>query len=119
MTTDNAKRFNEGKVDYTLLPTDALAEEAKIWQSGEIVYGRFNWTKLWGDKTNDVVLASAWRHLLAIQNGEIIDKDSGGFHAACVRANMAMLIRYYGNQGITTDFAKMMELAHARKSNHK
>ena len=49
-----AKRFNEGKVDYTILPIDALEAEARVWMAGEKKYGRHNWEKLWGDRTPQV-----------------------------------------------------------------
>lgn len=92
--SDNARRDNQGKVDYSLLPIDSLEEETKVWMAGEKKYGRDNWSKLWGDKTVDVVCASALRHLFAIMEGEDIDPETGLLHAAHVRCNMAMLIRY-------------------------
>lgn len=90
-----ANRFNTGKIDYTITPTDALAEEAKVWMMGEKKYGRNNWEKLWSTDTVNIVLASALRHMTAIQNGESHDPESGLQHAAHVRCNMAMIIRYF------------------------
>jgi len=90
-----AKRFNTGKIDFTITPVDALIEEAKVWSMGEKKYGRNNWEKLWGDKTVEVVMQSALRHSNAILQGEFIDEESGLQHAAHVRCNMAMLIRYF------------------------
>jgi hypothetical protein len=92
---DSADRFNEGKIDLTLIPADASEAEARVWMAGEQKYGRYNWTKLWGDKTIDVVMASLLRHALAIQKGEVVDPESGEYHAAHIRCNAAMIIRYY------------------------
>ena len=93
----DAKRFNEDKVDFTLNPIDALEAEARVWMMGEKKYGRSNWEKLWGDRTVEVVMQSALRHCNAIIRGEDIDEESGQPHAAHVRCNMAMLIRYLNN----------------------
>lgn len=102
--SSKATRFNEGKIDFTLLPIDALEEEAKVWMMGEVKYGRTNWTKLWGDDTIEVVMASLLRHAFAILKGEYLDKESGLHHGAHLRANAAMLIRYYNiKQGESND----------------
>ena len=94
----NADRFNEGKVDFTLLPVDALEAEARVWMQGEAKYSRGNWEKLWGDNTVNVVMASMLRHAFAIQKGETLDPESGEYHAAHIRCNAAMLIRHYEEQ---------------------
>ena len=101
-TPPQANRYNAGKVDYTLLPIDALTAEAKVWMGGEKKYGRHNWEKLWGDDTVNVAMASALRHSYAILEGELIDQESGLPHAAHVRCNMAMIIRWMENEGITS-----------------
>jgi hypothetical protein len=93
-----AKRFNEGKVDLSLLPTEALRQEAMVWMSGEKKYGRDNWKSLWGADTMSVCLASALRHMLGMMDGELVDQESGLPHAAHVRCNMAMILEYMKNQ---------------------
>lgn len=89
-----ATRHNQGKVDYTLIPIDALTAEAKVWMAGEQEYGRNNWEKLWGDDTIQCVMASLLRHSFAILQGEYYDSESKEQHAAHIRANAAMIIRY-------------------------
>lgn len=91
---DTAKRYNTGKIDLTLLPVDALKAEAEVWQAGERKYGRRNWEKLWGDDTVNVAMASLLRHAFAILEGEDRDSETGLLHAAHIRCNAAMLIRY-------------------------
>jgi hypothetical protein len=100
-----ASRFNEGKVDFTLLPIDALRAEALVWAAGRVKYPRDdrhpetgvplgNWEKLWGENTIPLALACALRHINAMLEGELIDAETGQPHAANVRCNMAMIIRY-------------------------
>lgn len=107
---ENALRFNNGKIDFTLLPVDALRAEARVWAKGRIKYPREdrdpttgrvlgNWEKLWGEDTISVALSSAIRHCFAMQEGELYDPETGEPHAAHVRCNMAMIIRYMNTVG--------------------
>ena len=88
----HAKRFNDNKVDLTLLPEVASYEEAKVWMFGERKYGRDNWRTLWGEKTTEVAAASLLRHAIAIASGELYDGESGLPHAAHIRCNAAMIL---------------------------
>lgn len=92
---DTAKRFNQGKVDYTLIPVEAQRQEALVWAHGEKKYGRDNWKKLWGESTIVTVMQSLLRHANAIQEGEVLDLESGLPHAAHIRCNAAMLLESY------------------------
>ena len=93
-TQGQALRYNAGKVDFTLIPVDAMEEEAKVWAVGEKKYSRNNWEKLWGEDTVRVVTASILRHTMAILRGETRDPETGLLHASHLRCNAAMLIRY-------------------------
>jgi hypothetical protein len=92
---ERAKRYNTGKVDYSLLPVAACEAECRVWMKGQETYGRDNWKKLWGADTERVVLASLLRHTFAALKGERVDTESGEYHMAHVRCNAAMLIEYY------------------------
>ena len=105
---NNADRFNTGKLDFTLLPTDALEAEARVWMVGEKKYSRDNWQKLWGDDTIPVVMASLLRHAFAIQAGELRDTETGEYHAAHIRCNAAMLIRHH-NQSMDGRVADLLD----------
>ena len=100
-----AKRYNTGKLDWTLMPIDAMESELRVWSYGRKKYPRDdrdpnsnrilgNWEKLWGEDTIPLSLACAMRHLTAMLKGEMVDQESGEYHAAHVRANMAPIIRY-------------------------
>lgn len=93
-----ARRYNKGKVDYTMIPLDALEVEARVWMLGEEKYGPNNWTKLWDEDTPRVAMGSALRHIFAYLSGEDLDPESGVHHLAHVRCNAAMGIRYYNNK---------------------
>lgn len=91
----NASRYNEGKVDLSLIPVEASMQECKVWQAGAKKYTRNNWKKLWGDDTVNVAMASLLRHAFKILEGEEKDEESGLYHAAHIRCNAAMLLEYY------------------------
>lgn len=97
--TEHALRDNKKKVDLTLLPLIACEEECKVWMFGAVKYGRNDWRKLWGDKTIETANASLLRHALAINEGEIYDKESGLPHAAHIRCNAAMILEYILTKG--------------------
>lgn len=86
-----AHRYNEGKVDYSIIPLHLLEEEARVWMHGEAKYGRWNWTK--GLKWSGV-MASCLRHLFAWLRGEDIDSESGYTHIAHAMCNLRMLQLY-------------------------
>lgn len=94
-----ATRYNSNKPElsniFKYIPMDSLLEEAEVWKMGAEKYGMYNWEKLWGDDTVKVVSDSLLRHLNAIIQGESHDKESGKQHAAHIRANAAMLLRYF------------------------
>lgn len=98
-----AKRYDDGKIDFTLLPVDALEAEALVWMAGQEKYGvnpdgSANWTTLWGTGTRIKVMKSLLRHCYKILRGEDLDAESGQHHAAHIRCNAAMLIRDYNNR---------------------
>lgn len=96
--TLTAKRYNQGKVDLSLLPVEACIQEARVWMAGERKYGRDNWKHLWGDNTISTVMASLLRHSFAILNGEVVDPETGLDHAAHIRCNAAMVLEYRKQQ---------------------
>ena len=89
------KRYNEGKLDWTLIDFNTLIPVVKVFTFGEKKYGKFNWKKDLKEKNEP--LKSAFRHMIAINNGEHYDSESGELHAAHVICNMMMLIYHNKN----------------------
>lgn len=89
---DKGLRFNEGKTRHDLVPPFAQEQYGKVLTKGAEVYGESNW-KL-GMRWSKVI-ASAKRHLLAIERGEDYDKQTGLLHAAHLMCNSAFLTEYY------------------------
>lgn len=84
-------RYNDGKVDLSLIPLSTLEDEARVWMHGARKYAPFNWMK---GMEWSVPLACALRHLAAFQRGEDIDAESGLPHLAHAMCNLRMLTLY-------------------------
>ena len=87
-------RYNDGKPDLSLIPLWTLAGEALVWAHGKKKYSAWNWSK---GMPWSVPLACALRHLMAWQNGEDIDPESGQSHLDHVACNIRMLKLYSVN----------------------
>ncbi len=87
-----AKRFNQGKTRLDLLHPRATQDMAEAFTFGANKYGDYNWHK--GMEWTKMI-ASAKRHLLAIERGEDYDSESGLLHVAHLAANIHMLNAYY------------------------
>jgi len=83
--TSQAKKFDTGKVRYTLIPPEALKSVAKVLTMGAVKYGDYNWrsgTGLSVCRTLDAAL----RHIQDFLSGEDTDEESGEIalsHAIC------------------------------------
>ena len=92
-----AVKFDAGKVDWTLVPFEALEGMAQVLEFGAKKYDRWNWTTgggfLWTR-----VLASCLRHLFAFMRGEDNDPESGLSHISHAQCNLLFLAYYIRNK---------------------
>lgn len=86
------KRFNKGKTRHDLVPAFAQEQYAKVLTKGAEKYDERNWEK---GMDWSKVLASMKRHILAFEQGEDFDGETGLFHMAHVMCNAAFLTEYY------------------------
>jgi hypothetical protein len=77
---DKGKKYDHGKVDYSLVPSDALEEIIRVLMYGAQKYDRGNWMHLKDAKRR--YFSAACRHLFAILRGEEYDTESGYHHVA-------------------------------------
>ena len=82
-------KHDTGKADLSLVPVVAIEAEAKALMFGEKKYGRYNYTQ--GFETSRLV-AACLRHVLAYQDGENTDPESGLSHLGHARACLSMLL---------------------------
>lgn len=83
-------KYDDGKVDYTLLEWSAIEELAKVRMFGVEKYKeRDSWKKVEPFSRYE---AAALRHLIAYLEGEKNDKESGLSHLAHVMCNCMFLL---------------------------
>lgn len=84
-------RYNDGKVNFSLLPLCTLEDEIRVWMYGQEKYAAWNWAK---GMDWSIPFACAMRHLMQWQAGEDIDEESGLPHIAHAMCNLRMLTLY-------------------------
>ena len=78
--TPVGRKFDAGKVDYTLVPWDGLEEVVKVLEFGARKYARDNWQQVEGGMQR--YQAAAFRHMIAYNQGEKADPETGLSHLA-------------------------------------
>ena len=91
ITKQEGMKFDAGKPPIGLIPRSAVLEEAAVLAFGEQKYGRHNWRA--GIKWSRLIDA-AQRHILAFNEGEDFDSETGLHHLAHARCCLAFLIEY-------------------------
>lgn len=79
-TTELGRKFDAGKLDYTLVPFEGLEEIIKVLMFGAQKYDRHNWKHV--DNAPQRYTAAAFRHLAAHTRGEMTDHETGLSHLA-------------------------------------
>lgn len=91
-----ALRYNKGKLDWTLLDFESMVPLVDVMTYGSTKYERNNWRLKCENPEQH--LQSAFRHLIAIVQGQEIDEESGKRHSGHVMANM-MMYNYHTKGG--------------------
>lgn len=100
-------KHDAGKPSISLIPVEAILEEAKVFDFGAKKYTKHNF-RLGMDHSR--VLDAAMRHILAIINGEDIDPESGLPHFAHARACLGMYAYFkINNVGLDDRFKTYLE----------
>lgn len=95
-------RYDEGKTQFHLLPSDGISELAKVYMFGARKYSAYNWERgmAWSRCFNSLL-----RHLYAYWDGEERDAETGLHHMAHAAWN-ALALLVYSLRGIGTDDRK-------------
>lgn len=91
---EEAQRFNEGKLQYSLVPPEFLRELADITSFGAVKYSAENWKK---GMPESKMVDSLMRHLQAHRLGEYADSESGCSHLGHVAWNALALMWFHEN----------------------
>jgi hypothetical protein len=87
----SALKFDEGKLPYHLLSTEAMNQTAAVLAFGAEKYAEHNWRKgfAWSRP-----LAAAMRHITAFNAGEDKDPESGLSHLAHAACCIMFLLEF-------------------------
>jgi hypothetical protein len=99
ISNDAAIRYDLGKLQWQLLPEDAIEKIVEIYTHGALKYNSENWRS--GMKWKRMI-GSLKRHTKAFVTGEDIDQDSGCLHLSQIAWNAISLI-WYQLEGIGED----------------
>jgi hypothetical protein len=91
ITSGSALKFDEGKLPYHLLSTEAMNQTAAVLAFGAEKYAEHNWRKgfAWSRP-----LAAAMRHITAFNAGEDKDPESGLSHLAHAACCIMFLLEF-------------------------
>lgn len=85
------KKFDDGKLCFSLIPPDVLRDLAAVYTHGATKYGPFNWCS--GNGIAESRLFDAlFRHLNAHLLGEEVDPESGLTHLSHALCNLTFLL---------------------------
>jgi hypothetical protein len=91
-------RYNRGKPDYTFTEPAILEAISRGMTYGASKYARDNWKLSIGGPEHDTFqkshMESMLRHIYAVAQGEMIDKESGNAHMDHVACNVMMWLTY-------------------------
>lgn len=80
-------KADDGKAPIHLIPAEFITGVAQAFEFGAKKYGADNFR---GGLAHSRILSAAFRHLLAILRGEIVDPESGLLHIYHAGACLAM-----------------------------
>lgn len=94
MEESKGLRYNEGKVEWSLVHFKSLEPMVRVLEFGAKKYAPENWKKGLDKKK---ILESMQRHLAALMDGEDVDSESGISHMGHIQCN-AMFYNYFNKE---------------------
>lgn len=82
------KKFDQNKLDWTLLPWKEVEQVLEILEFGAKKYSRDNWKEVDSSRYEK----AAMRHLVSYVTGEKLDSESGKSHLAHLVCNALFLM---------------------------
>jgi len=90
MSRSYERKFDYGKTRWDLIPWDCVEQVAEILTFGADKYDANSWQKV--DDAESRYFSALLRHLIAYQQGEDLDQESGKLHLSHVATNALFLL---------------------------
>lgn len=88
------KKNDNGKLEWNLLPPQAIEEILKVFQYGSKKYGARNWIDNSANVAYSRYLNALRRHLHKYLKSQNFDEESGLYELAHIATNAIMLLEY-------------------------
>lgn len=85
-------KLDHGKIDFTLVPPEALKSIARVMEYGAKKYSRNGWKKV--PDAPRRYFAAALRHMVAFMDGRDFDPDTDEHHLDHALTNLAFLVHF-------------------------
>lgn len=112
---EGGKKYDKGKLRWSLLPWKQLEEVVKVLEFGAKKYGINNWQKVETPRYKDALL----RHVLAMIMGEVFDEESGFRHSTHAICCLLFIMFQQDRDGYTAAEIAEMGLAMKAEELHK
>lgn len=89
LTTPVGRKYDSGKLDWTLLPFTSLEDAVRVLMFGAEKYERENWKLVANGRQR--YTAACLRHLLKHMDGEEFDPETGLRHTAHAMVNLLFI----------------------------
>ncbi len=86
--TEIGKKYDQDKLDWTLIPWEELKEVVEVLELGAKKYSRNNWKKIEPHRYEKALM----RHLVSYVTGEKNDEETGKSHMAHIICNALFLM---------------------------
>lgn len=86
------RKDDAGKLRYSLVPPQAMAEFVAVLNFGADKYGDHNWRHV--EPLQDRYYDALCRHVAAFRDGEIHDKESGLHHLAHAMCCLSFMLQH-------------------------
>jgi hypothetical protein len=101
-------KYDAGKARMDLIEPEFELGLAQVMTKGAETHGAYSWQTV--PNAEQRYLAALKRHTNAIARGELIDSESGEYHADHIAAN-AMFLRWFHARTVKTNNDKAAELS--------
>lgn len=98
LNNKKAVKADFGKLDWSLVPFEALEGMVNVLEFGAKKYARHNWQEGGGFEWTRT-LAACLRHIFAFMRGEDNDPESGLSHISHAQCNLLFIAYYVRNKG--------------------
>lgn len=94
MSASNFKKNDAGKLQWHLMPEDALEQVMHVLHDGGIKYGEYNWLSNANEVKFTRYMNALERHWRDFKRGQDYDLDSNRYELAHTIANALFLLQY-------------------------